>query len=100
MTSKRQAEEYVKLGGTPVRKSVYTNPALIAEDWTFPIQLKSLGRAANLVKDGIIWIPPHVKTMQVLTVAGNYGADVLAGKLTAQEAMDKAQKEVEAIMAK
>lgn len=100
MTSQRNAEEYVKLGGTPVRKSVYTNPALIAEDWTFPIQLKALERAANLVKAGITWIPPHVNTMQVLEVVGNAGADVLDGKMNAQEALDRAQKEVEWIMAK
>jgi multiple sugar transport system substrate-binding protein len=100
MTSQRNAEAYVKLGGTPVRKSVYTNPALIAEDWTFPIQLKALERAANLVKAGITWIPPHVKTMQVLDVVGNAGTDVFAGKISAQGALDQAQKDVERIMAK
>ncbi|GAK59510.1 extracellular solute-binding protein family 1 [Candidatus Vecturithrix granuli] len=100
MTSQRKAEEYVRLGGAPVRKSVYTNPALIAEDFTFPIQLKTLELAANLVKAGITWIPPHVKTMHVLEVVGNAGADVLAGKMSAQDALDRAQKEVERIMAK
>ena len=99
MTSKKNAKQYVKLGGTPVRESIYTDPELVAEDWTFPIQLQALERAANLVKDGITWIPPHVKTMKVLEVVGDYGSDVLVGQMTAQEAMDKAQQEVEAIMA-
>jgi multiple sugar transport system substrate-binding protein len=99
MTSKKNAKQYVKLGGTPVRNSVYTDPELVAENWTFPLQLAALERAANLVKDGITWIPPHVKTMKVLEVVGDYGSEVLAGAMSAQEAMDKAQQEVEAIMA-
>ena len=99
MTSKKNAKQYVTLGGTPVRESIYTDPELVAENWTFPIQLAALERAANLVKDGVTWIPPHVKTMKVLEVVGDYGSDVLAGQMTAQEAMDKAQGEVEAIMA-
>ncbi|MBD3306240.1 extracellular solute-binding protein [candidate division KSB3 bacterium] len=99
MTSKKNAKQYVKLGGTPVRQSVYSDPELVAENWTFPIQLEALARAANLVNDGITWIPPHVKTMKVLEVVGDYGSEVLAGQMTAQEAMDKAQVEVEAIMA-
>ena len=98
MTSKSNALEYVKLGGTPVRKSIYTDPSLTAANWTFPLQLASLDRAANLVKAGITWIPPHVKALKVLEVVGDYGSSVLAGEMTAQEAMDKAQPEVEAIM--
>lgn len=99
MTSKKNAKHYVQLGGTPVRESVYNDPELVAENWTFPLQLAALERAANLVEDGITWIPPHVKTMKVLEVVGDYGSGVLAGQMTAQEAMDEAQKEVEAIMA-
>jgi multiple sugar transport system substrate-binding protein len=99
MTSQKNAKQYVQLGGTPVRKSVYTDPELTAKNWTFPIQLASLDRAANLVKAGIVWIPPHVKTMKVLEVVGDYGSAVLAGQMSAQEAMDQAQTEVEAIMA-
>jgi ABC-type glycerol-3-phosphate transport system substrate-binding protein len=99
MTSQKNAKQYVQLGGTPVRKSVYTDPELTAKNWTFPIQLAALDRAANLVKAGIVWIPPHVKTMKVLEVVGDYGSAVLAGQMSAQEAMDQAQSEVEAIMA-
>jgi ABC-type glycerol-3-phosphate transport system substrate-binding protein len=37
--------------------------------------------------------------MKVLEVVGDYGSAVLAGQMSAQEAMDQAQSEVEAIMA-
>jgi ABC-type glycerol-3-phosphate transport system substrate-binding protein len=99
MTGKRNAKEYVKLGGTPVRKSIYIDPELVKQNWTFPIQLASLEKAANLVADGITWIPPHVKTMKVLEIVGDYGSAVLAGEMSAQDAMDQAQGEVEEIMA-
>ncbi|MDI9595681.1 MAG: extracellular solute-binding protein, partial [Atribacterota bacterium] len=99
MTSKYKAKDYVKLGGTPVRESVYTDEELVAANWTFPIQLESLGRAANLVKDGMMWLPPHPKLMKVLEIAGSYGSDVLAGQISAKDAMDKAQAECVNIMA-
>lgn len=98
-TSKYNAKTYVKNGGTPVRESVYQDPELTEENWTFPIQLASLDRAYNLVKEGISWIPPHPNFMKVLEVVGDYGADVLTGRMTAEEAMREAQKEVEKIMA-
>jgi ABC-type glycerol-3-phosphate transport system substrate-binding protein len=99
MTSRFKAKDYVKLGGTPVRQSVYQDEELITANWTFPIQLASLERAYNLVKDGISWIPPHPKYMKVLEVVGSYGSDVLAGLMSAREALDKAQVDVEKIMA-
>lgn len=99
MTGKHKAKDYVRLGGTPVRESVYQDEELIKENWTFPIQLASLERAYNLVKEGISWIPPHPKFMKVLEVVGSYGSDVLVGSMSAQEALDKAQIEVEKIMA-
>ncbi|MGB4691345.1 MAG: sugar ABC transporter substrate-binding protein [Atribacterales bacterium] len=99
MTGKHKAKDYVRLGGTPVRESVYQDEELIKENWTFPIQLASLERAYSLVKEGISWIPPHPKFMKVLEVVGSYGSDVLVGSMSAQEALDKAQIEVEKIMA-
>jgi len=99
MTGKYKAKDYVRLGGTPVRESIYQDEELVKENWTFPVQLASLERAYNLVKEGISWIPPHPKFMKVLEVVGSYGSDVLVGSMSAREAMDKAQVEVEKIMA-
>ncbi|MDI3542740.1 MAG: multiple sugar transport system substrate-binding protein [Candidatus Atribacteria bacterium] len=99
MTGKYKAKDYVRLGGTPVRESIYQDEELVKENWTFPVQLASLERAYNLVKEGISWIPPHPKFMKVLEVVGSYGSDVLVGSMSAQEAMNKAQIEVEKIMA-
>ncbi|MEI6156849.1 MAG: sugar ABC transporter substrate-binding protein [Atribacterota bacterium] len=99
MTSKYKAKDYVTRGGTPVRKSIYSDPELVQKNWTFPIQLASLDRAANMVKDGIMWLPPHPKLMKVLEVVGSYGSDVLVGTMSAKDALDKAQIDCEKIMA-
>ncbi|HHV61943.1 MAG TPA: sugar ABC transporter substrate-binding protein [Firmicutes bacterium] len=99
MTSKLKAEEFVNLGGTPVRKSIFTNKAMIAKDWTLPIQLESLERAGNMVADGIMWLPPHPKFLKVIESLGSYGSQVLGGQLGAEEALKLAQKECERIMA-
>lgn len=98
MTSKN-AKDYVHLGGTPMRKFVYSDPELVKEYWTFPIQLATLERAANLVNKGITWIPQHPNIEAILEVVGNYGSKAFVGEMTAEEAMDNAQKEVENIIA-
>ena len=47
----------------------------------------------------MMWLPPHPKLMKVLEIAGSYGSDVLAGQISAKDAMDKAQAECVNIMA-
>ena len=98
MTSQKNSLEYVGNGGVIVRESVLENPEMVAQDISLPAQLETLNYAANLVDDGIIWIPPHQKAIKVLEIVGNYGNDVLSGLMTAEEAMAKAQREVELIM--
>jgi ABC-type glycerol-3-phosphate transport system substrate-binding protein len=98
MTGKKHSLEYVHNGGVIVRESLLTNGELVAKDKSLPAQLLTMKEAANLVKDGIIWIPPHPKAIKVLEIVGNYGNDVLSGISTPEKAMEKAQTEVEMIM--
>ena len=100
MTSRRNAEEYVRLGGTPVRESVFRNPELVEENWTFPVQLESLNRAENMVNDGILWLAPHPEFIKILETVGNYGSQALARQITVQEALARAQQDSEEIMGK
>ncbi len=99
MTAKKNGVEYVGNGGVIVRESLLQNADLIAKNASLPAQLEALKQAANLVDDGIIWIPPHPKAIKVLEIVGNYGNDVLSGISEAGDAMKKAQREVELIMA-
>ena len=98
MTGQRNAKEYVALGGTPVRESVFTDPELVAENWTFPIQMESLNRAANMVDDGISWLAPHVEFIRVLEVVGNYGSQALAGQISVETAMQRADEDIREFM--
>ena len=99
MTGKRNSVEYVDNGGVIVRESLLQNPDLIAQNPSLPAQLDALKQASNLVDDGIIWIPPHPKAIKVLEIVGNYGNDVLSGIAQAYDAMRRAHREVEMIMA-
>ena len=98
MTSRRNAVEYVRLGGTPVRESVFRNPQLVEDNWTFPIQLESLNRAENMVNDGILWLAPHPQFIKILETVGNYGSQALAQQITVKEATARAQEDSEEIM--
>lgn len=98
VTSKLKAKEYVGLGGTPVRTSVYSDPEMVEENWTFPTQLEALSRAANMVDDGILWLAPHTNFLKVIEVVGNYGSQVLAGQIGADQAMEIAHEEAVQIM--
>jgi ABC-type glycerol-3-phosphate transport system substrate-binding protein len=98
MTSKKNAKTYVLGGGTPVRQSLLNDPDVLKVHPYLPVMLESLADADNLVKTGRNWIPANPKAIKVLEVAGEFGSRVLAGELTAENAMNQAQKQCEAIM--
>jgi len=98
MTGQENAKEYVRNGGTPVRESIFTDTELIDENWTFPIQLESLNRAENMVNDGMLWLAPHPDFIKVLEIVGNYGSQALAGQISAETAMERAETDVLEIM--
>jgi multiple sugar transport system substrate-binding protein len=99
MTGKANAKQYVGLGGTAVRKSVMTDPDMVAKNWTLPIQMESLERAGNMVEDGILWLPPHGKFLKIIESLGSYGSQVLSGQMDADDAIKAAQKDAERILA-
>lgn len=99
MTGKKNARTYVLGGGTPVRQSLLKDPDVLKAHPYLPVMLKSLNAADNLVKTGRTWIPANPKAIKVLEVGGEFGSRVLAGELTAEQAMDQAQKQCESIMA-
>ncbi len=98
MTSKKNAKAYVLGGGTPVRQSLLKDPDVLKVHPYLPVMLQSLVAADNLVKTGRTWIPANPKAIKVLEVGGEFGSRVLAGELTAEDAMNQAQKQCEGIM--
>lgn len=98
MTSEKNAKKYVLGGGTPVRKSLLNDPDVLKVHPYLPVMLETLTDADNLVKTGRTWIPANPKAIKVLEIGGDFGSRVLAGELTAEDAMNQAQKQCEAIM--
>ncbi len=94
MTSQEKSLEYVKNGGAATRYSVYENEELIQENPSYPAQLEALEKANGLIERGLQWTPPHEQINQMLDIMGSYGSRAQAGEMTAQEACEKAQKDV------
>ncbi len=99
MTSKKNAKKYVLGGGTPVRASLINEPDVLKVHPYLPVMMQTLVAADNLVKTGRNWIPANVKAIKILEVGGEFGSRVLAGELTAEDAMNQAQAQCEKIMA-
>lgn len=98
MTSREKSLEYVKNGGAATRYSVYENEELVAENPSYPAQLAALEKANGLVKRGLQWTPPHEQINQMLDIMGSYASRAQAGEMTAQEACEKAQADVEDLL--
>ncbi len=47
---------------------------------------------------GLQWTPPHEQINQMLDIMGSYASRAQAGEMTAQEACEKAQKDVEDLL--
>ena len=95
MASREKAEEYILAGGGATRASVFENETLKASNPSFPAQLEALDAANGLVEKGLSWIPQHDMANQMLEIAGAYGSDALAGNITADEACEAAQADIE-----
>lgn len=97
MTSKAMAPTYVANEGVPTRTSVLENPQTDVQKAYYPAMLESLATAAALVDKGISWLPLVPAADEKLTIIGNYGSEALAGSMTAEEALERASKEVDAM---
>ncbi len=98
MTSREKSLEYVQNGGAATRYSVYENEELVKENPSYPAQLAALEKANGLVERGLQWTPPHEQINQMLDIMGSYASRAQAGEMTAQEACEKAQKDVEDLL--
>lgn len=97
LTSKPNAPAFVSRGGTATRNSVVDTPTNDVQKAYYPAMGEGLKAAANLIDQGISWIPAVPQSLAKLVVIGNHGSDALVGKATAQQALQAAQTEVAGI---
>lgn len=99
MMSKEMSDEYLAQGGVPVRVSQFQDKSTPENEFLFPKILRALEDANALIEErGISWVPPHDKLGQILDRVGYYGSMVLSKEMTADEAFNKAQIEIEEIV--
>ncbi|MDL4842528.1 ABC transporter substrate-binding protein [Aquibacillus rhizosphaerae] len=93
VTSAETQKEMTILGaGAPTRVSVYEDPELVEQYRHFPAQLEALQNSVAR--------PRTSKWSQVEDTWGMYLSQILAGQLDIQEGLDKANEELEGILAK
>jgi multiple sugar transport system substrate-binding protein len=94
MLSKPNAQHFVALGGAATRTSVVEAPATAQEKVYFPAMKLSLDAAANLVNQGISWIPTVPNSTAKLVDIGNHGSAALAGQIDTPTALGRAEKDM------
>ena len=95
MASRATSLQYHENGGVPNRTSIFTNPDLIAQDWTLVPQLSSLENTMAMIDErGITPLPDFWWVAELNSIAGTFVSSVLAGEFTAEEGARLGQLEM------
>lgn len=98
MSGKPMSEEYLSLGGPIARESHFESSEVSEDEILNPVIQKTLQEDAQALLDrGVSWVPPHENLNQMIERMGYYGVQVYHDELTAEEAAEEAQKELEEI---
>lgn len=101
MTSRDMAPTYAAKGGVISRVSSLDDPKTVAQNPDFVRALKaSYEAAANLTAQGEKWVPPTDVATRIHERVGAHAGQALLGKVTPEEAVKAAAKEVRDILAK
>jgi multiple sugar transport system substrate-binding protein len=101
MTSRDMAPTYAAKGGVISRISSLEDPKYVAQNPEFVRALKaSYEAAANLTGKGEKWVPPTDVATRIHERVGAHAGLALVGKVTPEEAVKAAAKEVREILAK
>ena len=90
LTSPEVQKEWIRNDGAPIRRSTLTDPELVAEYPWFPLMLESFEKGDGDYRPRI---PEYSIIQDALGTAAN---GYLVGEMSAQEALDQAQAQVEA----
>ena len=90
LTSPEVQKEWIRNDGAPIRRSTLTDPELVAEYPWFPLMLESFEKGDGDYRPRI---PEYSIIQDALGTAVN---GYLVGEMSAQEALDQAQAQVEA----
>jgi multiple sugar transport system substrate-binding protein len=93
-TSPEIHKKFVDAGGPPSRYSAFQDPELLAKYSWFPVIEKSAGMAYADCR------PRVPESFEIISTVGIYVSRALSGELSAEEAMQKANEEIKALLQK
>lgn len=99
MSSKAKAYEYNMNGGIPCRTSVFENPEIIKKRPTNKAIFSAIEAAGDLVERGVTYNYPSTSVLSFMAVIGNEINRAEVGEISAEQAAQNAQQEIEAILA-
>ena len=95
MTSRETSLQYHQHGGVPSRTSIFTNPDLVAENWTLTRQLEALDQSLGLMEDrGLKFNPDFPWTADLSGIGGTFISMAMIGEMTVEEAARQGQLEM------
>jgi len=100
MTSKAMQQEYIDDGGIVSRSSMLSDPDQQAQYPYYQTVLDTLDQAADLLAQDLGVVIMCSEWSEMSEVMGIEGARALAGEITAQEAADSMQAQVEEVLSR
>ena len=99
MTSRGTAKTYNLAGGVPCRTSVFEDPEILAMSPSNTAIFSALNTAGELAERGVTYNYPSINVLSFMAVIGNEINRAEVGEITAQQAAENAQRQIEAILA-
>lgn len=99
MTSREKAKEYIMNGGVPCRASSFEDPEILALSNSYQATYDALVAAGELAERGITYNYPSTNVLSFMAIIGNEINRAEIGEITAAEAGENAQRQIEAVLA-
>lgn len=99
MTSREKAKEYVMNGGVPCRTSSFEDPEILALSNSYQATYDALVAAGDLAERGVTYNYPSTNVLSFMAIIGNEINRAEIGEITAEEAGQNAQRQIEAVLA-
>ncbi len=99
MSSREKAKEYNLAGGVPCRTSSFEDPEILAANPTNSFIFAAIDDAGELTERGVSYNYPSINVLSFMGIIGNEINRAEIGEITAQEAGENAQKQIESVLA-
>lgn len=99
MTSRAMAKEYNLKGGIPCRTSIFEDPEINAQNPLNASIYAAIDAAGELADRGVTYNYASPNVLSFMAIIGNETNRAMVGEITAQQAGENAQAEIESVLA-